>query len=229
MIFMDGNALKMLMENHDMLDAKTLHELSETVERYPYFNAARLLYLINLYKLNDIRFTKELKKAALCFSDRSILFRLTDAGHFEQKPQELTTELKQKDRTISLIDSFLSSQPASAAEGKDIDVSTDYISYMLKEEKGEMDDSSHQNMITELLQKRKSEDSDKATDDAPQQTSEDSYFTETLAKIYIKQQRYDKALEIIKKLSLKFPKKNTYFADQIRFLEKLINNNNTTK
>ena len=229
MIFMDGNALKMLMENHDMLDAKTLHELSETVERYPYFNAARLLYLINLYKLNDIRLAKELKKAALCFSDRSILFRLTDAGHFEQKPQELTTELKQKDRTISLIDSFLSSQPASAAEGKDIDVSTDYISYMLKEEKGEMDDSSHQNMITELLQKRKSEDSDKATDDTPQQTSEDSYFTETLAKIYIKQQRYDKALEIIKKLSLKFPKKNTYFADQIRFLEKLINNNNTTK
>ena len=106
----------MLMENHDMLDAKTLHELSETVERYPYFNAARLLYLINLYKLNDICFAKELKKAALCFSDRSILFRLTDAGHFEQKPQELTTELKQKDRTISLIDSFL------------------YISYINKEE-----------------------------------------------------------------------------------------------
>ena len=92
-----------------------------------------------------------------------------------------------------------------------------------------MDDRSHKNMITELLQMRKSEDSYKATNDAPQQTSEDSYFTETLAKIYIKQQRYDKALEIIKKLSLKFPKKNTYFADQIRFLEKLINNNNTTK
>ena len=35
---------------------------------------------------------------------------------------------------------------------------------------------------------------------------------------------YDKALEIIKKLNLKYPKKNTYFADQIRFLEKLIIN-----
>ncbi|MDY5978814.1 MAG: tetratricopeptide repeat protein, partial [Phocaeicola plebeius] len=30
--------------------------------------------------------------------------------------------------------------------------------------------------------------------------------------------------EIIKKLNLKYPKKNTYFADQIRFLEKLIIN-----
>ena len=48
----------------------------------------------------------------------------------------------------------------------------------------------------------------------------EDYFTETLAKIYVKQQRY----EIIKKLNLKYPKKNTYFADQIRFLEKLIIN-----
>ncbi|AVM54100.1 tetratricopeptide repeat protein [Bacteroides zoogleoformans] len=53
---------------------------------------------------------------------------------------------------------------------------------------------------------------------------DDSCFTETLAKIYIKQKRYDKALEIIKKLSLNYPKKNAYFADQIRFLEKLIIN-----
>lgn len=53
---------------------------------------------------------------------------------------------------------------------------------------------------------------------------EDEFFTETLAKIYIKQHRYEKALEIIKKISLKYPKKNAYFADQIRFLEKLIIN-----
>jgi len=49
-------------------------------------------------------------------------------------------------------------------------------------------------------------------------------FTETLAKIYLKQKRYDRALEIIKSLSLKYPEKNVYFADQIRFLEKLIIN-----
>ena len=55
---------------------------------------------------------------------------------------------------------------------------------------------------------------------------EDGYFTETLAKIYIKQQRYTKALEIIRRLSLKYPKKNAYFADQIRFLEKLVQNSN---
>jgi predicted Zn-dependent protease len=56
---------------------------------------------------------------------------------------------------------------------------------------------------------------------------DDSYFTETLAKIYIKQRRYSKALEIIRKLNLKYPKKSIYFADQIRFLEKLVINEKT--
>ena len=55
-------------------------------------------------------------------------------------------------------------------------------------------------------------------------TADDTFFTENLAKIYIKQLRYEKALQIIKKLSLKYPEKNIYFADQIRFLEKLIIN-----
>ena len=53
---------------------------------------------------------------------------------------------------------------------------------------------------------------------------EDEYLTETLAGIYIKQGRYLKALEIIKRLNLNIPKENAYFADQIRFLEKLIVN-----
>ena len=61
-------------------------------------------------------------------------------------------------------------------------------------------------------------------EDCVVEREDDGYFTETLAKIYIKQHRYEKALEIIKKLSLNYPKKNAYFADQIRFLEKLIIN-----
>ena len=53
---------------------------------------------------------------------------------------------------------------------------------------------------------------------------EESFFTESLAHIYIKQRKYERALEIIKGISLKNPEKNIYFADQIRFLEKLIIN-----
>lgn len=52
--------------------------------------------------------------------------------------------------------------------------------------------------------------------------SNEGYFTETLARIYIKQGKYEKALEIIQQLYLNYPKKSVYFADQMRFLEKLI-------
>ena len=62
--------------------------------------------------------------------------------------------------------------------------------------------------------------------DMMEKDNEEEYFTETLARIYVKQGRYSKALEIIKRLSLAYPKKNAYFADQIRFLEKLIINSN---
>ncbi len=53
---------------------------------------------------------------------------------------------------------------------------------------------------------------------------DDSLLSESLAKIYIKQRRYAKAFEIISNLSLKYPEKSIYFADQLRFLQKLIIN-----
>jgi hypothetical protein len=47
---------------------------------------------------------------------------------------------------------------------------------------------------------------------------------DNLVKMYLKQKKYDKALEIIRKQNLIYPEKSRYFADQIRYLEKLINN-----
>ena len=52
----------------------------------------------------------------------------------------------------------------------------------------------------------------------------DELMTETLAKIYVKQGHYSKALKIFEKLSLKYPEKSVYFAQQIKKVEKLISN-----
>ena len=51
---------------------------------------------------------------------------------------------------------------------------------------------------------------------------EKAFLTESLAKVYIKQHKYEQALAIIRRLNLKYQGKNTYFADQIRFLETII-------
>ncbi|MBM6992048.1 MAG: tetratricopeptide repeat protein [Prevotella sp.] len=156
---------------------------------------------------------------------------------------------KRSDRTISLIDTFLDSIPEEKpAETKSkrrptpADAAIDYVSYLMETDSEE---KAEEKPITPLLKgqdlidnfiniegkkiKLKEEPEyvptlEIADEEEAKEVSE-SYFTETLAKIYIKQARYDKALEIIQRINLNNPKKNAYFADQIRFLEKLILNN----
>lgn len=49
-------------------------------------------------------------------------------------------------------------------------------------------------------------------------------FTETLARIYIKQGKYERAYQIIDRLHKQHPQKSAYYVDQLRFLEKLMLN-----
>ena len=93
----------------------------------------------------------------------------------------------------------------------------DLIDTFLEQEKGRI-----------VLDLPEEEPSD--SDHDHEEEGEEEYFTETLARIYIKQGRYQRALDIITRLSERYPKKNAYFADQIRFLEKLIiNSKNNSK
>ena len=61
------------------------------------------------------------------------------------------------------------------------------------------------------------------------ETPSDTSLSESLAKIYIRRRRYDKAFEIIHGLSLNNPKKSVYFADQLRFLRKLMLNSSLSE
>ena len=53
----------------------------------------------------------------------------------------------------------------------------------------------------------------------------DSLMTETLARIYLEQKNFGKAIQSYKILSLKYPEKSSFFADQIKLVQELKDNN----
>ena len=255
--------LQQWIQHPETLNRDTLYELRNQLARYPYFQSLRLLYLKNLYILHDINFGAELRKAVLYIADRRKLFHLIEGERFavetRKKDLPLTEVLEDEptvDRTLALIDAFLSTAPEEVTSQTSFDYSMDYTSYLLEEtpvadEPAEaMPKLKGHELIDNFIEKSESDavvylkplreeertmtasstetnETGRTTETNTEEEEDDSCFTETLAKIYVKQQRYSKALEIIKKLSLKYPKKNAYFADQIRFLEKFIINANS--
>ena len=243
-----------LIKHPEQFDRDTLYELRSVLALYPYFQTARLLMLQNLYLLHDPSFDQELRRAAIYITDRRVLFQMIEAAHYRlhpsQKPASKPKNQEERaNRTISLIDTFLDSIPKEGDEKSDkpkrkptpADAAVDYVAYLLESETEE--DATEdvpkligQDLIDTFINNDKGKivlnDTPQFTPQPEAETSEgekgdeDGVFTETLARIYIKQGRYSKALEIIRRLSLQYPKKNVYFADQIRFLEKLIINSN---
>ena len=171
----------------------------------------------------------------------------------ESSDTPIRTSEERNSRTISLIDDFLDSLPKDDEEEPTkkkekrkptpADAAVDYVAYLLESESDEDREQASevpqligQNLIDSFinhdqgkivlneLPTLKPELEDEVSKNKNEVEKE--YFTETFARIYIKQGNYSKALEIIQQLSLDNPKKNVYFADQIRFLQKLIINNN---
>ena len=243
-----------LINHPERMDRDTLYELRSMLALYPYFQTARLLMLQNLYLLHDPAFDEELRRAAVYITDRKTIFQMIEAAHYQLR-QQLTansqkpTAYSQSSRTIDLIDTFLDSIPQddkpeekSKREPTPADAAVDYVAYLLASDN---EDPEHtdapqmkgQDLIDTFLEQEKgrimlSELPEEPSDDDHdhEEEGEEEYFTETLARIYIKQGRYQRALDIITRLSERYPKKNAYFADQIRFLEKLIiNSKNNSK
>ena len=50
----------------------------------------------------------------------------------------------------------------------------------------------------------------------------DEFITETLSRIYLKQGHLQKAIDSFRRLSLKFPEKSAYFAEQIEEIKKML-------
>jgi len=154
---------------------------------------------------------------------------------------------KKGDRTSDLIDHFLGSIPKDDEEEEKkekrkptpADAAVDYVAYLMETE-GEAEEEKPSRTISLIddfmedggfkLPKMDSGEDYKPEytpqlnqeSDSSEESENSGVFTETLARIYIKQGKYQRALDIIERLDRQHPSKNGYHKDQMRFLEKLI-------
>lgn len=130
--------LRQWIQHPEMLNKDTLYELRTQLTRYPYFQSLRLLYLKNLYLLHDITFGAELRKAILYVADRRSLFYLIEGDKYvlSRKKKAVTEELPETelslDRTLTLIDAFLSTVPEEVTARTDLDYAMDYTATCCK-------------------------------------------------------------------------------------------------
>lgn len=226
----------------------TVKQLRQLIDRYPYYQVARLLLLRSMHDTQDPDFSKELRRTALYLPSRAILYQYIEADRLRREFEKIKIEKPDvetaADQPQDLIDEFLTKRPVEEKQPVRrqrpvVDASSDYVEYMLQieadstqEEATSPSQTFGQTNIDQFLEQGKLSLNEHPEEELQKPNLENAsvenneVMTETLARIYIKQGKYDSAIEIIRRLSLKYPKKNRYFADQIRFLEKLIVNNN---
>ena len=231
----------------DTIDDDAIAQLQALTRDHPYFHVARILLLQGLYKKHDPAYDETLRRTAILVPNREAIFRLTEEPHYtqaeESKRYEETADTTES-RTVSLIDNFLEAQTPAAPASHPIDAAQDYIGYLLQQESlkggkrqealpmnggGVVEDfleNEHGRIVLSDDIENEPEEEQTEKDKTQQNDGNNEILTEIMAGIYIKQGKYENAVKIIRQLSLKYPKKNRYFADQIRFLGKLIVNNN---
>ena len=241
------------MADPSLLTKSSLPELRQMIDDYPYFHAVRMLYLKNLAVVQDVRLEKELKKMSVFIPDRRLLYQLIHDRPPTEEAKPAASAKNKTETVIDVVEKALPDNEPEAKDFVSTLVSkpispviatSDYANWLAQHaddippETGEGNRLKRQELIDSFIATERQRLGNPVVNKSPETPDEnetpdfdptekisldDSYFTETLARVYIGQKRYDKALEIIRVLSLKYPKKNLYFADQIRYLEKIIN------
>lgn len=248
---MTPDTLTHWIKHPETLDKEAMLELGQVLRAYPCFSAVRMLYLRALYQLGDLNYHSELFKTSLSVPDRRVLYYfingqpcpLQTAPDVRQEERAPAPEAQD----FGLIDTFLEGVVDSSPTG--VTLESQYTGYSLEKEHGDGSDVPIDNpVIGDFLahageraeRSQASAEAGAAGTDAAGvadvagsllgeqemaswEVLPEYAFTETLARIYIKQKKYEQAVEIFRSLMLKNPEKSIYFADRIRFLEKVIN------
>ena len=148
---------------------------------------------------------------------------------------ETATEQEQPSRTIALIDDFIEEGGFKLHKDKEEDDQEDAQEAPSASDSGiasgnanasdsaDASDGTNASDVADVNANAGAKPADAADADSG------GVFTETLARIYIKQGKYERAYQIIDRLYKQHPQKSAFYVDQLRFLEKLMLNEKKKK
>ena len=200
-----SSLLKILKNPHKISQSEAIF-IDELVKEFPYFQAARAIQLKNHKNLESFQFEKILNKTAIYTSNRKILFDFIEhnflADDFNSKNSKTQKVLKKNE-------------------------SRTFVNWLEKVNLVPIDRSNESSTIEKFISKKPNlniksiEEPEIQNDNESTELIKESLVTETLAKLYVEQENYEKAIQTYKILILKFPEKNSYFASAIKKLKKL--------
>jgi tetratricopeptide (TPR) repeat protein len=194
-----------LLTNPTLLNKESIKELTDLVNNFPYCQTAHILLTLNLYKEKHFRFDEEIKTTAIIANNRRVLKK-----HIERINNSLIP--------VSLPDEHMETYSESVDQTKPVG---EIVDKKTKPEitSGKKEAKRPENeLIDEFIRKEPSITRIQHTFFNPVDASrtsvvdDENIISETLAKIFFDQGKFDKAIRIYEKLSLKNPEKSSYFA-----------------
>ncbi len=190
-----------ILKEFDPSDQLTSSVLKEILNAYPFFQTASAYYLKSLKVQRKDSFNEILPKTAILTYNRSILRKWI----YEKEANKINKKVDKIEKY-----SFLDWFDVINESESNLDYKIDLIDKFIK------------NSPKINIKKEYKPD----LEIIPESKIKDDLITETLAKIYIDQKKYNKAIKAYNILSLKYPKKSSFFADQIERIKNLKKNNN---
>ena len=198
-----------LLKNPENIDQEQLSYLRSIIDNYPYIQSSRAIYLKGLKKSGSFKFDKELKITAAHTTHRNVLFDYIndiDSSIIDNKNEKETHKTSTNKKSFS--------EWLSLSNVSPIDRSNETVSK-----------STDSAMINDFIEKNPKIGSSKSSLDIKNDNlifnEQETLMTETLAEIYLSQNNFDKAIQSYKILSLKYPEKSGFFADQINKIKKI--------